>query len=191
MNHKQIENRSGGYLWWSRLVAIALAVILLLMWLLGHGPFSGNCCQSDASSAKIPANTASTVVASVASEPLMVASSPATDVCATSVSKADVSFNTGSIHLSKAGQDALDGMVACVEKKGASIVGHTDNVGSPASNLKLSERRAQAVALYLEAKGVPADKLSAKGMGDAEPIADNRTIEGRAKNRRMVIQLNP
>ncbi len=65
------------------------------------------------------------------------------------------------------------------------VDGHTDNVGNPESNRKLSQERAEAVVKYLEKKGVNAKQLSAKGFGDSQPIADNKTERGRAKNRRV------
>jgi len=66
------------------------------------------------------------------------------------------------------------------------VDGHTDNVGSAESNRKLSQDRAEAVVRYLvKKKGVDAKRLSAKGFGDTQPIADNSTEKGRAKNRRV------
>ena len=66
------------------------------------------------------------------------------------------------------------------------VDGHTDNVGNPESNKKLSQERAEAVVKYLtEKKGVDAKRLSAKGFGDTQPIGDNKTDKGRAKNRRV------
>lgn len=66
------------------------------------------------------------------------------------------------------------------------VDGHTDNVGNPESNRKLSQDRADAVVKYLvEKKGVDAGRLSAKGFGDTQPIGDNKTEKGRAKNRRV------
>ena len=66
------------------------------------------------------------------------------------------------------------------------VDGHTDNVGKPESNRKLSQERAEAVVKYLVGKkGVDAKQLSAKGFGDSQPIADNKTERGRAKNRRV------
>lgn len=64
------------------------------------------------------------------------------------------------------------------------IVGHTDNVGKPVDNLKLSEARAKSVVDYLAGKGIAIDRLTFKGMGDTKPIADNKTEEGKALNRR-------
>ena len=65
------------------------------------------------------------------------------------------------------------------------VEGYTDNVGQSTANLALSERRAQAVVAWLTAHGVAATRLAAKGMGQANPVADNATDEGRAKNRRV------
>ena len=65
------------------------------------------------------------------------------------------------------------------------IEGHTDNVGQPAANKTLSERRAQSVMKAVAAAGVEAGRLSAAGFGQEKPVADNRSDEGRAKNRRV------
>lgn len=65
------------------------------------------------------------------------------------------------------------------------VQGHTDNIGSDASNQKLSERRAEAVKNYLVARGVKADRIKTVGYGEKNPIADNKTAEGRAMNRRI------
>ncbi len=64
------------------------------------------------------------------------------------------------------------------------IIGHTDNTGTPASNITLSANRAKAVAAYLIEKGIDAKRLSSKGLGQLKPIADNSTEEGKAQNRR-------
>jgi outer membrane protein OmpA-like peptidoglycan-associated protein/tetratricopeptide (TPR) repeat protein len=64
------------------------------------------------------------------------------------------------------------------------ISGHTDNVGKPADNLTLSNNRAKAVVNYLVEKGVSIQRLFAKGFGETQPVADNKTEEGRGKNRR-------
>jgi outer membrane protein OmpA-like peptidoglycan-associated protein len=69
------------------------------------------------------------------------------------------------------------------------INGHTDNVGKPADNQKLSENRAKAVVAYLTAKGIVATRLSFKGFGDTQPVADNASAEGRAKNRRTELSV--
>jgi outer membrane protein OmpA-like peptidoglycan-associated protein len=65
------------------------------------------------------------------------------------------------------------------------VEGHTDNVGTPASNKTLSEARAKSVVTAIIAKGISSDRLSPAGFGQDKPIADNNTEEGRAKNRRV------
>lgn len=65
------------------------------------------------------------------------------------------------------------------------VQGHTDNTGTVAGNQKLSEQRAQAIVAKLVEMGISADRLTAKGMGQSSPLADNSTDEGRAKNRRV------
>lgn len=65
------------------------------------------------------------------------------------------------------------------------VAGHTDSRGSDKYNMKLSQRRAEAVRNYLISKGIAADRLTAKGYGESQPIADNATDEGRFKNRRV------
>lgn len=69
------------------------------------------------------------------------------------------------------------------------IVGHTDSIGSEMFNLRLSISRAEAVQAYLAGQGVPLNNLSADGHGETEPIADNATEEGRARNRRVELIL--
>jgi len=68
-------------------------------------------------------------------------------------------------------------------------VGHTDSVGSDAYNQKLSIRRAEAVKAYLISKGVEASRVYTEGKGEKQPVADNKTAEGRAKNRRVEIEV--
>lgn len=68
------------------------------------------------------------------------------------------------------------------------IAGHTDHVGSDERNLNLSERRAKAVMDYFVNHGVAAERLNMKGYGESEPVADNRTPEGRSQNRRVELR---
>jgi len=65
------------------------------------------------------------------------------------------------------------------------VAGHTDSRGSDAYNMNLSQQRAEAVRNYLVSKGIAADRLSARGYGESQPVADNATDEGRFKNRRV------
>lgn len=67
------------------------------------------------------------------------------------------------------------------------VTGYTDSIGSKAYNMKLSERRAESVKAYLVGKGVAADRITTRGEGEANPVASNKTNEGRAQNRRVEI----
>ena len=67
------------------------------------------------------------------------------------------------------------------------VEGHTDSVGSDASNQELSMARAQSVVGFLTSHGVPADRVTAQGFGASRPVADNKSPEGRANNRRVEI----
>ena len=70
------------------------------------------------------------------------------------------------------------------------VIGHTDSKGSDAYNQALSERRASSVASYLLSQGLSPNKLTSEGRGESEPVADNATDEGRAKNRRVELHIN-
>jgi len=69
------------------------------------------------------------------------------------------------------------------------VAGHTDNIGSDSYNQELSEGRANAVRTYFVGKGIPESQLSAKGYGEAEPVADNESEEGRERNRRVELRI--
>jgi len=69
-----------------------------------------------------------------------------------------------------------------------SIEGHTDSVGPDTYNLRLSQRRAEAVETYLVGKGIDEDRIETRGFGESKPITDNDTAEGRAENRRVEIR---
>ncbi len=88
------------------------------------------------------------------------------------------------IELNKVIQLLIDNPTIKIE-----ISGHTDNVGKPADNLLLSNNRAKSVINYFLYKGIPADRLTAKGFGETKPIADNKTELGRAKNRRTELKV--
>lgn len=99
-----------------------------------------------------------------------------------------INFETNKSDLPVDAASAIDEVVKLLKKQPnlrLSIEGHTDNVGSAASNKVLSQSRATSVMKALSAAGVQASRLSAKGFGSEVPVADNRTEEGRAKNRRV------
>jgi outer membrane protein OmpA-like peptidoglycan-associated protein len=107
----------------------------------------------------------------------------------------DVHFEFNKATLTPADKTQLD-MVATKLKTEASNVqlhvsGHTDSVGGNAYNQKLSEKRAHSVTDYLVSAGVPRSAfVSVEGDGEARPVADNKTAEGRALNRRVEIKIN-
>ena len=87
----------------------------------------------------------------------------------------------------------LDRLVAFMnENKGSKVAlaGFTDNVGTEAYNMGLSNRRWMSVRDYAVKKGVEGGRVSGQGFGESKPIADNKTAEGRAKNRRVEIKVN-
>lgn len=105
---------------------------------------------------------------------------------------ADVLFDFDKAVVKPAGKQRIDEELGKVtqnmdEIQSVMVVGNTDSIGSDAYNQKLSERRADAVKAYLVSKGIPADKISTEGHGKRDPVASNKTKEGRAKNRRADI----
>jgi len=102
----------------------------------------------------------------------------------------DILFDTGKSSIKSESQPIVDEIYNLLNINAAlkvSIEGHTDNVGDAAANKKLSEARARAIMDALIAKGIKKERLSSAGWGQEKPVADNRTEEGRAKNRRVEI----
>ncbi|HEX8612215.1 MAG TPA: OmpA family protein [Telluria sp.] len=90
------------------------------------------------------------------------------------------------------GKAALDDLLNKLQGMNTEVmvtVGHTDSVGSDAYNQKLSMRRAEAVKAYIVSKGVDAARVYTEGKGESQPVADNKTAEGRAKNRRVTVEV--
>jgi OOP family OmpA-OmpF porin len=85
--------------------------------------------------------------------------------------------------------DQLVGQLRDINLEVVIAVGHTDSIGSDAYNQKLSQRRAEAVKAYLVSKGVPANRVYTEGKGEKQPIADNKSAEGRSKNRRVDVEV--
>jgi outer membrane protein OmpA-like peptidoglycan-associated protein len=106
----------------------------------------------------------------------------------------DVTFATGSADLNSRFFEVLDSVAIVLQEYKSTLVtvaGYTDSTGSAAKNQQLSERRASTVALYLQGRGVAKERLAASGYGDQHPVASNSTAEGRSKNRRVEITLEP
>ena len=104
----------------------------------------------------------------------------------------DISFDTGRADIKPNLRPILDQFangLANQPNTEIRIVGHTDNVGSNATNDPLSEQRAQAARDYLAARGVDTRRVFTAGQGERDPIADNNTVAGRASNRRVEIFL--
>jgi OOP family OmpA-OmpF porin len=99
-----------------------------------------------------------------------------------------VNFDSDSARLRPESLAILDNAAATLKEWGevkVEVAGHTDSTNSDAYNLRLSQRRAEAVRAYLIKQGVAADRLTAKGYGESSPVADNKTAAGRYKNRRV------
>jgi outer membrane protein OmpA-like peptidoglycan-associated protein len=104
----------------------------------------------------------------------------------------DLSFDIGSATIKPQMRSVLDPFAASLKddpKAQLSIIGHTDSTGSEAVNNPLSIERAQSVRDYLAARGVSPARIQTAGRGEREPVADNSTEVGRAKNRRVEIFL--
>ena len=104
------------------------------------------------------------------------------------ISLPGINFETNSSTLTSSSAATLDGAAATLNKFTditAVVAGHTDSTGAASYNLSLSDKRANAVREYLVAKGVATSRLTSKGYGEVQPIADNASKEGRAINRRV------
>lgn len=99
-----------------------------------------------------------------------------------------IEFESGKAELAESGKAILDQMSVALlrlKDKKVEVIGHTDNAGSRAGNLSLSQARAEAVKTYVVGRGVHAEMVAVSGEGPDRPVADNRTPEGRARNRRI------
>lgn len=99
-----------------------------------------------------------------------------------------IEFESGKATLTESGKTILDQMSVALLKlknKKVEVIGHTDNAGSRAGNLSLSQARADAVKNYVAGRGVAPDAIAVSGEGPDRPVADNRSAEGRARNRRI------
>jgi OOP family OmpA-OmpF porin len=107
------------------------------------------------------------------------------------VIQADALFDFDKSVLRPDGKKSIDDALAKILGTDVEMViatGHTDSIGTEQYNQRLSERRAQAVKDYLVSKGVPASKITTIGKGESQPVATNKTKEGRQKNRRVDIE---
>ena len=106
----------------------------------------------------------------------------------------DVTFGVDQTDLSQRAQQVLNSVVLVAleyDETKLNVMGHTDSSGAESYNLRLSQVRASEVANYLTQHKVPAVRVASHGMGESKPIADNKTKQGRAENRRVEIILSP
>ena len=105
---------------------------------------------------------------------------------------ADAFFDFDKSVIKPAGKEKLDDLIGKIKDINLEViiaVGHTDSVGSDSYNQKLSVRRSEAVKAYLVSKGIEKNRVYTDGKGEKQPVADNKTAEGRAKNRRVEIEV--
>jgi len=105
---------------------------------------------------------------------------------------ADVLFDFDKSVVKPEGKSKLDDLANKVRGVNLEVViaiGHADSIGSDAYNQKLSVRRAESVKAYLVSKGIEPNRVYTEGKGEKQPVADNKTREGRAKNRRVEIEV--
>ena len=105
---------------------------------------------------------------------------------------ADAFFDFNKSVIKPEGKAKLDDLVGKIKDINLEViiaVGHTDAVGGDAYNQKLSIRRSEAVKAYLVSKGIEKNRVYTEGKGEKQPVADNKTSEGRAKNRRVEIEV--
>ncbi|MEE5092367.1 OmpA family protein [Xanthomonas euvesicatoria] len=103
-----------------------------------------------------------------------------------------IEFQSGSARLTPLGMSVLDDMVEKMSQMNDArflIIGHTDNVGQRESNLALSQARAQAVKDYMVQKGINGARMNVQGKGPDQPVADNASPDGRARNRRIQFKI--
>ena len=105
---------------------------------------------------------------------------------------ADAFFDFDKSVIKPEGKAKLDDLISKISGINLEViiaVGHTDSVGSDTYNQKLSVRRSEAVKAYLVSKGIEKNRVYTEGKGEKQPVADNKTAEGRAKNRRVEIEV--
>ena len=130
--------------------------------------------------------------APAAAAPVAPATAAAAPVSEKVTFEADAFFAFDKSVLQTAGKAKLEDLVSKLQGTDIEVViatGHTDSTGSDAYNQKLSVRRAEAVKAFLVSKGLPAERVFAEGKGEKQPVASNKTKDGRAQNRRVDVEV--
>lgn len=150
---------------------------------------SGNCWRN----ANWTPATAAKECGAIVEAPVVVKSTPAVVAAATKITyAADAFFDFDKAVLKPAGKDKLNDLLSKIKGINLEVIiaiGHTDSVGSDTYNQKLSVRRAESVKAYLVSKGIEKNRIFTEGKGEKQPVADNKTTQGRAKNRRVEIEV--
>ncbi len=139
-----------------------------------------------------PAAPAPAAAAPAAPAPAPAPAAPPPPVATKVTYAADAFFDFDKSVLKPEGKAKLDDLTSKVKDINLEViiaVGHTDSVGSDAYNQKLSVRRSEAIKAYLVSKGIEKNRVYTEGKGEKQPVADNKTTEGRAKNRRVEIEV--
>ncbi|HQI02895.1 MAG TPA: OmpA family protein, partial [Deltaproteobacteria bacterium] len=106
----------------------------------------------------------------------------------------NITFDTNSADIKSDFYDVLNSVAIVLKEYNKTLInvtGHTDNTGTEAYNLNLSQRRATSVGQYLISQGIDPTRVATQGMGESKPIASNDTPQGRQQNRRVEIELAP
>lgn len=150
--------------------------------------------ECDADLAKRAADAAKAAAASSAAPAVKPASKPAgtTPVAEKVTMAADALFDFDKAVVKADAKSKLDDLADKIKRVNLEVViaiGHTDSVGSDVYNQKLSVRRAEAVKAYLVSKGIEPNRIYTEGKGEKQPVASNKSAEGRSKNRRVEIEV--
>lgn len=140
----------------------------------------------------VPVAQPAPVAPAVVAPAPVVKAEPVTPTVIKSSYATDAFFDFDKSVLKPEGKAKLDDLIAKIKNVSlevAVVVGHTDSVGSDAYNMKLGMRRANAVKAYLVSKGLDSQRVFVDSKGERQPVADNKTREGRAKNRRVEIEV--
>ena len=166
-------------------------------WVSGHGNVqvkdsSGDCWRNSVWTPATAAEGCGKPVAAVAKAAEPVSEAKPVVAAEKITLQADAYFDFDKSTLKAEGKAKLDDLVGKVKGINLEViiaVGHTDSVGTDAYNQKLSVSRSEAVKAYLVSKGIEKSRVYTEGKGEKQPVADNKTGEGRSKNRRVEIEV--